>query len=192
MARKRNTRSKHRRKTVREAARTVSRLKARTRTKPRKRPPSMPRPQKTDPRLEAALRDMNRGRSLTAAAKEFHISRKRLQGFLLRQRLAKRKGQRWVTKDHRLRRVLVISRGRIRKVVVGSYRDASLAGKHYDAAGAFVRTNNINVMGPFIGQSVKGSNGRRYLLETDPNAIHRLAAMDSPPFHEIYEIVSPT
>jgi hypothetical protein len=133
---------------------------------------------------------MNRGRSLTATARLLHVTPKDLLKILRQQRLVRRKGKRWAIKDNRLRRVLVISGGRIRKVIVGSYWDASLAGKHFDAAGAFVRSNDIDVIGSFKGQYVKASNGRRYLLETDPNALHRIAATDSPPFHEIYEITS--
>jgi hypothetical protein len=33
-------------------------------------------------------------------------------------------------------------------------------------------------------------DGKSHPLETDPNALHRIAAMDTPPFHEIYEITS--
>jgi hypothetical protein len=32
--------------------------------------------------------------------------------------------------------------------------------------------------------------GRLHPLETDPNAIHRLAAAGGPAFHEIYRIVA--
>jgi hypothetical protein len=39
---------------------------------------------------------------------------------------------------------------------------------------------------------VQAANGRRYVLETRPNELHRLAAMESPPFHEIYKITSET
>ena len=143
-----------------------------------------------DPRIELAVREMNRGRSLTATARSLHLSPKSLQRILKHHGLAKRKGNRWVTKDHRLRRVLVISGGRIRKAVVRGYDDASLAGKHYEAAGSFVRTNDFKLLERFEGHAVRAANGRRYFLETDPNALHRIAAMDSPLFHEIYEITS--
>ena len=70
------------------------------------------------------------------------------------------------------------------------FDQASLVGKHHDAVGQFVRTNDIDLIEPFLGKSVRGANGREHPLETDPNELHRIAAMDSPPFHEIYEIVS--
>ena len=85
-----------------------------------------------------------------------------------------------------------MTRGRIQPVTVASYEDARLAGEHWHGAGEFVRTNNIEFLKPFDGRSVRAVSGRRFVLETDPNAIHRIAAMDSPPFHEIYEITSNT
>jgi hypothetical protein len=130
---------------------------------------------------------MNRGRSLTGAARSIGLSSKSLQQLLSRRRLLKRKGKRWVLQDNQLRQVLVITRGKIRPVTVRGYEEASLAGAHYHVAGQFVSTNNIAVLKPFEGKSVRAASGRKYPLETDPNALHRIAAMDSPPFHEIYE-----
>ena len=117
---------------------------------------------------------------------------KSLQSFVSRRRLAKRKGRRWVIKDDRLRRVQVITKGRIRTVTVRGYEQARLVGEHHNAAGNFVRTNDIQLIKPFDGRSVQAVKGKQHLLETDPNALHRIAAMDTPPFHEIYEIISNT
>jgi hypothetical protein len=135
---------------------------------------------------------MNRGRSLTAAARDTRLPSEQLQTYLRQRRLAKRRGRRWVPADNRLRRVLVLTNSRIRPVTVRGYGEASLAGAHYDAAGRFVSQNDISVLEPFKGKSIRAANGRKYPLETDPNALHRIAAMDSPPFHEIYEITSNT
>jgi hypothetical protein len=88
--------------------------------------------------------------------------------------------------------VPVITRGRIQTITVSGYEPARLAGAHQSAVGEFVRTNDISVLEPFVGQSVRAANGRKYLLETDPNELHRIAALDSPPFHEIYDITSNT
>jgi hypothetical protein len=145
-----------------------------------------------DPRIEAAILEMNRGRSLTAAARAAHISRRRLRQVLAQRRLVKRKRQHWVTKDYRLRRVPVMTGGRFRVITVRGYEPARLIGEHHHAAGEFVRTNDITLIEPFTGQTVRAVNGRRYPLETDPNALHRIAAMGSPLFHEIYEITSNT
>jgi hypothetical protein len=143
-----------------------------------------------DPRTEAAVLEMNRGRSLTAAARDLGLSRKQLQHYVTGRRLARRKGQRWVSKDNRLRRVPVMTRGHFRVLTVRGYEPARLVGEHHQAAGEFVRTNDLKLIKPFRGRTVQAVNGRQYVLETDPNALHRIAAMDSPPFHEIYEITS--
>jgi hypothetical protein len=147
---------------------------------------------RTDPRIEAAVLEMNRGRSLTAASRESQLSRKQLQDYLNQRRLVKRKGKRWVTKDNRLRRLPVMTGGRVLKLTVRGYEQARLVGEHHNAVGHFVTTNDTKFIQPFKGRSVKAVNGRRYVLETDPNALHRIAAIDTPPFHEIYEITSNT
>ena len=85
-----------------------------------------------------------------------------------------------------------MTKGRIRVVTVDGYEEARVAGQHYQAAGELVRTNDISVIKPFKGRSVRLTTGKQIPLEIDPNALHRIAAMDSPPFHEIYEILSPT
>jgi hypothetical protein len=135
---------------------------------------------------------MNRGRSLTATARALRLSPKDLQRLLRQRGVLRRKGKRSVTKDNRLRRVPVMTDGRIRKLIVRGYDQARVAGAHSHAAKEFVRTNDIELLKPFMDRTVRAVNGRQYVLETDPNALHRLAAMDSPPFHEIYEITSST
>jgi hypothetical protein len=50
--------------------------------------------------FEAAVREMNRDRSSTAAARDSELSRKQLQDYVTQRRLGKRKGERWVTKDN--------------------------------------------------------------------------------------------
>jgi hypothetical protein len=171
-------RSAHRRRKVASTRKTPKRV--------RNRLPSR------DPLIEVAVLEMNRGQSLTAAARDSQIPHKQLKGYLEQQRLFKRKGQRRVVKDNRPRRVPVMTKGRIRVLTVRGYEQARLVGEHHNAAGEFVRTNDIALIKPFNGQNVETAGGRKYFLETDPNALHRIAAMDTPPFHEIYEITSAT
>ena len=147
---------------------------------------------KLSARLEFAVRELNRKRSLTATARLLGIPTKSLREQLARKRLLKRKGKRWVTKDDRLRRVTVMTEGRLRVLTVRGYKQARLAGEHHHAAGQFVRTNAVKIVKRFKGRTVEAANGRRYVLDTDPNVLHRIAAMDSPQFHEIYAITSST
>ena len=83
-----------------------------------------------------------------------------------------------------------MTNGKVRIVTVRGYEAARLVGEHHNAAGQFVRTNDVRLIAPFTGETVQSASGRKIELETDPNKIHRIAAMDTPPFHEIYEITS--
>jgi hypothetical protein len=222
MAGKRKTRPKSRRKAVRQATRrrapkkrkpakrksNISKGPRKTRAKSSKAPtrrmtklqraakrrksPLRKRFVKADARLNAAVREMNRGHSLTAAAKKSGIPVKTLRSYLVQQRLAARRGGRWVAKDNRPRRLPVMTGGRFRVLTVSDYDQARIVGEHHHAVGEFVRTNDIAFIRPFIGRKVQAVSGRQYPLETNPNALHRIAAIDTPPFHEIYEITSPT
>lgn len=135
---------------------------------------------------------MNRGESMTSAARAERVSVERLRRLLNEAQLAERSGRRWITDDRRPRRLPVMTDGRVRILIVDGYASARLVGEHHHAAGEAVRTNDFTGLRPFKGRSVRAVNGRKHVLETDPNALHRIAAMDNPPFHEIYEIVSPT
>lgn len=64
------------------------------------------------------------------------------------------------------------------------------AGAYWDAQGRFVRSNDISLLRPFEGKGVTDIKGRFRPFETDPNELHRIASMDAPAFHEIYEIVA--
>ena len=193
-------------RTVRKRVRRSANSKKRAHPKTRKRPTRRGRkafaytsnPKRTKPRshsdalLEIAVRQMNRGSSLTATARSLHVSAKDLKRSLKGKRLLKRRGKRWVPRDNRPRRVPVITGARVRIVTVSGYDQARLVGEHHHAVGEFVRTNAVELIEPFKGRSVQATDGRRYTLETRPNALHRIAAMDSPPFHEIYQITSQT
>jgi hypothetical protein len=83
-----------------------------------------------------------------------------------------------------------MTNGGFRVVTVVGYLPARLVGEHYHAAGEFVRTNDLQFLKPFEGKAVRAIDGKKYPLETDPNALHRIAAMDTPRFYEIYDITS--
>jgi hypothetical protein len=135
---------------------------------------------------------MNRGRSLTAAARSLKLPPDDLRKTLKQLRLLKRKRKRWVINDDRPRRVPVSTGGRQRNLTVRGYEQASFLGEYHHAVGEFLQSNDAKFLKPFKGRSVQAANGRRYVLETDPNVLHRIAAMDTPQFHEIYEITSNT
>ena len=182
----RDYKAEYRRRIARGLKRGLSRTQARGHAPPSRS--AKKAPPKADAKVDAAILEMNRGSSLTAAARSSHVSPERLRGFLVFYQLGERKGRRWLTDDNRVRRLLVLTGGRFRVLAVAGYDQARLVGEHHNAAGVFVRTNDIDLLKPFEGKSVRATDGKRYPLETDPNALHRIAAMDTPPFHEIYEI----
>ena len=187
----RDYKAEYRRRIQRGRARGLSLSQARGHPKANEQPVEKASPQ-ADDNINTAILDMNRGRSLSASARSSHISAERLRRFLTRGRLAKLKGRRWIMSDDRPRRVPVLTRGRQRTLTVDGFKQASLVGGHHNAVGAFVRTNDIELLEPFEGKSVRAANGKLHPLETDPNELHRIAAMDTPPFHEIYQITSTT
>jgi len=86
---------------------------------------------------------------------------------------------------------VITTRG-ILNLTLRGYEQARLVGEHHEAVGEFVRINKIELLDLFKGRAVQAANGSRHTLDNQPNEIHRLAAMDSPPFHEIYRITSET
>lgn len=186
---RRDYKAEYRRRIERGLARGLSRSQARGHPKASEQPVDR-RQARGDSRIDAAILAMNQGRSLTAAARAEHVSPDRLKRTLVQRKIGKRQGQRWIVSDTRPRRVPVLTRGKQKTLILDGFAEGSLAGAHYQAAGEFVRTNDPTLMDPYIGLSVRTSGGQRHPLETDLNELHRIAAMDEPPFHEIYQITS--
>lgn len=170
------------------ARRPVRRITKKSR-KATKKPSRHPR---LGVKAEAAIQLLNRGRSFSATARTLRLPIGDLQRALKRKGLAHRRGKRWVFKDSRLRRVQIITKGRTRNLGVQGYAAARLIGEYHNAVARFLRTNNPKELRRFVGRVVEAANGRTYVLETDPNELHRIAAMDTPAFHEIYQITSNT
>ncbi len=188
MPRARDYKAEYRRRLERGLARGLTRTQARGHAPQGKAPNRAERASPSDAKLESALRELRRGRTLTASARSAHVSPERLRRFLSDARLGRREGRRWIFEDDRPRRISIYTKRKRRDLTVADYRQAALAGRYWDAAHRFVASNDINLLTPFIGQSVIDASGRRHLLETDPNAIHRLAAAGGPAFHEIYRL----
>ena len=187
----RNYKDEYRRRIRSGLARGLSLSQSRGHPKANERPVES-RPARADENIDAAILGMNQGQSLSAAARSSHVSAERSRRFITQAELGALKGHRWALTDRRPRRVPVLTGGRQRTVIVDGFDQASLVGEHHNAVGLFVRTNDIGILEPFEGKSVRAVSGKQYLLETDPNELHRIAAMDTPPFHEIYQITSNT
>jgi hypothetical protein len=142
-----------------------------------------------DERLETALRELRRTQSQSRAAKEVGVSAERFRRFLKDNELAKRQGRRWVFDDRRPREMTTFTTTGARILKVAGFDQTSLIGRHDVAVKAFLNTNDVSVLAPFKGLSVKDASGRTHLLETRPNTIHRLANSEFEAFEMVYRLI---
>ena len=151
---RRDYKAEYQRRIARGRARGLSRSQARGHPKAKERPIKAA-PSVADDKINAAILDMHHGESLSASARSSHVSAERLRRFITQGRLAKLKGRRWIMSDDRPRRVTVLTDGRQQNIIVDGFEQASLVGKHHNAVGAFVRTNDIELLAQFeIGRAV--------------------------------------
>ena len=190
MARQRDHKAEYARRIARGKARGLSRSQARghakaseTQLKPK------PSAVKSDARIEAAILAMNNGESLTRSAKDARVSPERLRRFIVSQDMGIKQGRRWALADSRPRRVPIIKDTNISAITVPGFDDASRVGKYHNRIGQFVRTQDLSVLEPFVGEGVTDISGKFHPFETDPNALLRYAMKDEPEFHEIYQII---
>ncbi len=191
MARKRDYKAEYARRIKRGLAKGLSRSQSRGHARAKEVAAKSRKPKTSEAKkIERAVKSLRAGKSQKASAKVAGISVERLRRFIYENKIAKREGSRWVMTDDRPRRVLTIHNGQPRTVIVPGFAGASLAGKYNSAVGHFVRSNDIDAILPFEGEGLTDVKGRFFEFETDPNALHRYAAMDNPAFHEIYKIIS--
>jgi hypothetical protein len=145
---------------------------------------------KGDAKLKKALAKLRGGASLTAAAKAAGVSRERFRRHVAARGLARRAGRSWIVADARARRVLVVSNGEIRTLLVSEI-EAERAGRYWNDVGRFLRSNDLALLKPYREKGVTTIDGRVIPFETDPNVLHRLASASLPVFHEVYAIVQP-
>ena len=192
MARKRNYKAEYQRRIARGLAKGLSRSQARGHPKAGEVLVSTGlKTPESDAKLEAAVKRLREGNSQSAAAKTVGVSANRLRRFTYGHRLAKRVGHAWIVTDERPRCVPTLTDGEVKSVTVPGFDEASKAGAYWNDAGQFIRTNEIDYIQPYIGDGLTDLKGRFIPFETDPNELHRIAAMDTPPFHEIYQIIAP-
>ncbi len=187
MARQRDYKAEYQRRISKADQQGISRSQARGHARASEAP-LRPKPVKSDDRLEAALKLLRQTGNQSRAAKEAGISAERFRNFLQSNSLAKRQGKHWHITDNRSRRMTVISDGEAHPVTLRDFEQSSLNGRHLAAVGAFVRSNDIDLLRPFEGQSVIDVTGQAHPLETDPSTLYRLHHAGSEVFHEIYRL----
>jgi hypothetical protein len=188
MNRNRDYRAEYQRRIANAAKRGLSRSQARGHARSTELPV---RAQHfvSDEKLEAAMKLLRQTGHQGAAAKQAGVAPERFRRFLRHNALALRAGRQWQFTDNRARRMKVITNGDSKEVTLDGFDQASLNGQHSAAVGAFLTSNDIDLLRPFDGRSVRDVHGKTHPLETDPNRLHRMAAQGDEVFHEIYRLI---
>lgn len=188
MARTRNFKAEYARRIASATSRGLSRSQARGHARTGEVQSGTPK-LRGDARLEAALKVFRKTRNRAVAAKSVNIAPERLRRFLRENVQIEGRGRSLQIIDNRPRDMTVISDGKAEVLRLRDYDQASLNGEHLAAVGDFLRTNNRELLLPFEGRTVIDAKGKSHRLETDPNALHRIAAQGDEVFHEIYRLV---
>jgi hypothetical protein len=83
----------------------------------------------------------------------------------------------------------VITEREVKSLTFDDFEQRSVNGRYLAAVQHFLRSNDVELLKPFEGRAVIDARGRTHQLETDPNALHRLASAGSEVFHEVYRLV---
>lgn len=191
MLKKRDYRAEYARRISRGMERGLTRSQARGHAKAYEaRISKTVKPFSYDPRLEAGLKEVRSGKSVTKSAKIIHVAPERLRKYLAQAGVAVKQSGRWnVGDDLRQRVILIFSEGNQHTITVANYDTAFQVGRYLAAVKSFLESNDPSVLKPFKGQSIADVNGKRYVFETRPNVLYRLNASMTESFEEIYKVV---
>ena len=141
-------------------------------------------------RFEAALKLYRQSGNRAAAARALKLSPERFGRFLRESVQIEGRGLSLKITDHRTYEMPVISEGAVLRLPISGFDQKSLNGQHLNAVKAFLSTNDIDVLAPFVGRSVIDARGVSHPLETRPNTLRRLAHAGDEQFPEIYRLTS--
>jgi hypothetical protein len=119
------------------------------------------------------------------------VSASRLRRLIRDYRLAKRdpKKRRWKITDRIAREVGIASDGKARTITVRGFSRAQLAKAYTAAVKNFLETNDPQVLVPYAGKTVTDIRKQKFLLETRPNILLRLANTGSDAEMKIYRLI---
>jgi len=144
---------------------------------------------KYDRQLEAAVRQIRSGKSLTKASSSVGVSAERVRSYMNAQGIGEKVGGRWcVGDDCRTREMPIFTKGEARTISVSGYENSRLVGSFMAAVGRFLETGDPAHLKPYVGKSVKDASGRKHPFETDPNTLYQLTSGGADDFSQIYRI----
>lgn len=190
MAKKRNYKAEYARRIARAKKRGLSLSQARGHARSGENPIRRSRIARGDERLEAALTALRKSSTQVAAAKEAGVSVERFRRFLRENKLAKLKGRSWKITDNGPREMPVFSNGELKLRKLAGFDQASLNGKHQAAVQAFIRSSNLELLAPFVGQSVTDTNGESHPLETRANTLHAIMSAEEESYLATYRLIT--
>jgi hypothetical protein len=154
------------------------------------------RPRPPGPRLaagkgpfELAVRQIARGSSLRASAREFGLREETLRRYLKENVQAERKGRKWSVTDNRPRQFPIFSEGAIAHPWL-TPAEATRASDYMRAVSKFLFSGRRKILKPFEGAGVTDIKGHFHPFETDPDSLYELDAAGELSFPELYKIVS--
>lgn len=181
----RDYRAEYHRRIARGSAAGLSRSQARGHARSGEAP-TKPSSKRDADRLARGIRTFLKGKSITGAAKDAGVSAERLRRALYEQRIAERVGRRVQGK---VRVMTTISDGQRRTIKV-DFNGSSRVGTYLNAVDEFLKTNDVKLLSPFVGEAVTDLSGRRHLFETDPNVLYELGLTGSGTFEQVYRLTT--
>jgi len=137
-------------------------------------------------RREKALELMKKGVSQEEAARTVGISAKTLARYRKKYTTSKLRHRKWNILDRRPANMLIASRGIVFAITV-PYRSKTLVGKYWSAVNKFLDSNNVKYLRQFRDVVIRDIQRKRYVLETDPNALRRSDSVGELSFHTLYK-----
>ncbi|WP_337188668.1 hypothetical protein [Phenylobacterium sp.] len=183
--------SAYRRRLERAAARGLSRSQARGHPKvgeayisPRARAPPF------DARLEAAIREIRRGKPLGEAARDLKVGRERLSTYAKAHAGAQRVGGAWTFSDKRSREVAVITPDGV-VAIVTNFEGAHVACQHWHEAHQAMANHawRETFERRWRERYVRDLSGKWRLLASDLNDVYAAIHAHDEPFEMIYRII---
>jgi hypothetical protein len=175
-------------------SRAKKRASKRTKTTNR---PVAPRGRKRPPlreisvSLDHARRQFMVTKSVRGAALSTGVSESQLRRLIRNYRLAKwdRSKRKWKITDRVTREVGIASNGRAKAIVVRGFVRAQLAKRYTVAVKYFLNTNDVAFLTPYVGLSITDTSDNKYVLETRPNVLLRLANTGGDADMKIYRLI---